>query len=205
MPLAILPLLPSSLQLNNSRHFPHPHVYRHHCPHCRTLNDFALEINPSDLTRLLEMPTEQRHCRERCRELINWRSSDFVQTKGKDGFQVSMDVQQFLPNEISVKTIDNHVMVEGKHEERQDEEHGHGFVSRQFTRRYSLPKDCDHNSVSSTLSSDGVLTIVTSPQPKSLEHERNVSIQQTGPAHLNVKKMEHDEAKERPAVEAKKI
>lgn len=45
--------------------------------------------------------------------------------KGK--FQIILDVQQFTPDEITVKTNDKFVIVEGKHEEKQDE---HGFVSR---------------------------------------------------------------------------
>lgn len=45
----------------------------------------------------------------------------------KDKFQVLLDVQQFTPDEISVQTNDKFIIVEGKHEEKQDE---HGFVSR---------------------------------------------------------------------------
>lgn len=45
----------------------------------------------------------------------------------KDKFQIILDVQQFSPDEIAVKTNDKFIIVEGKHEEKQDE---HGFVSR---------------------------------------------------------------------------
>lgn len=65
-------------------------------------------------------------------------------------------MQQFAPNEITVKAVDNTVVVEGKHEEKQDE---HGFISRHFVRRYVLPKDVELNNITSSLSSDGVLTI----------------------------------------------
>lgn len=51
-------------------------------------------------------------------------------------FEVILDVQQFSPNEITVKVTDKYIVVEGKHEEKQDE---HGFVARQFSRRYLLP------------------------------------------------------------------
>lgn len=54
----------------------------------------------------------------------------------KEKFQTNLDVQQFSPNEITVTTVDNTIVVEGKHEEKQDE---HGFVSRHFVRRYVLP------------------------------------------------------------------
>jgi len=70
--------------------------------------------------------------------------------------QVILDVQQFSPNEITVKTVDNCVIVEAKHEEKKDE---HGFISRQFVRRYVVPSSHDLLSITSSLSSDGVLTI----------------------------------------------
>lgn len=56
----------------------------------------------------------------------------------KERFQINLDVQQFTPDEISVKTVDDMVVVEGKHDEKQDE---HGYVSRQFLRRYKLPSE----------------------------------------------------------------
>jgi crystallin alpha B len=67
-----------------------------------------------------------------------------------------LDVQQFCPNEIAVKTIDNYIVIEGKHEEKEDE---HGYVARHFVRRYLLPKGVKPESVTSTISCDGVLTI----------------------------------------------
>lgn len=74
----------------------------------------------------------------------------------KKNFKVNLDVQQFKPNEVSVKVVDGYVVVEGKHEERSDE---HGFISRQFTRRYKVPDNVDVAAITSTLSSDGVLSI----------------------------------------------
>lgn len=71
-----------------------------------------------------------------------------------------LDVQQFAPSEITVKTLDSTVIVEGRHEEKQDE---HGFVSRHFVRRYVLPADIEISNIVSSLSSDGVLT-VTAPK-----------------------------------------
>ncbi|XP_037933423.1 heat shock protein 23-like [Teleopsis dalmanni] len=105
---------------------------------------------------------------------------------GKDGYQVSIDVAQFKPSELKVKVLEDSVIVEGKYENREDD---HGFSSRQFVRRFLLPKGYDSNKVMSTLSSDGLLT-VSVPKPPAIEDKpgaREVPIQQTGPAHLNVK------------------
>ena len=74
--------------------------------------------------------------------------------------QVILDVQQFSPEEIKVKIVGNSIIVEAEHEEKQDE---HGFISRRFVRRYVLPSSHDLMNVTSTLSSDGILTI-TAPK-----------------------------------------
>ncbi|KAG8228851.1 hypothetical protein J437_LFUL008347 [Ladona fulva] len=66
----------------------------------------------------------------------------------------------FKPNEISVKVVEDNIVIEGKHEEKEDE---HGFVYRHFVRRYILPKDSSADDVTFTISSDGVLT-VTAPR-----------------------------------------
>ncbi|KAJ8935690.1 hypothetical protein NQ314_012689 [Rhamnusium bicolor] len=105
-------------------------------------------------------------------------------TQDKDKFQVILDVQQFAPNEITVKTNGSSLIVEGKHEEKQDE---HGYISRHFVRRYVLPETHDIGGVVSSLSSDGILT-VSAPKKseKPLNAERVVPITQTGPAKSSV-------------------
>uniref|UniRef100_A0A182K610 SHSP domain-containing protein n=1 Tax=Anopheles christyi TaxID=43041 RepID=A0A182K610_9DIPT len=95
-----------------------------------------------------------------------------------DRLLINLDVQQFTPHEITVKTVNNSVVVEGKHEEKQDE---HGYISRHFVRRYVLPDEHDPKDVISSLSSDGVLTIVAPkkiqrPVPEAV-YERTVPIQ----------------------------
>lgn len=113
---------------------------------------------------------------------------------GKEGFQVSLDVQHFLPNEITVKTVDNNIIeIEGKHDAKEDH---HGEIYRHFIRRYTLPDGYDVKDVISTLSSDGILTIKAPPQAKAIESkERVVQIQRTGPAHLSVKDNSQEEKK----------
>lgn len=113
-----------------------------------------------------------------------WLSSAAQQDAGstvsvdKDKFQINLDVQQFSPNEITVKVAgENQIVVEGKHEEKPDE---HGFISRHFVRKYFLPKGHDINQVASNLSSDGVLTITAPKLGQSGGEARTIPIQQTG-------------------------
>ncbi|KAJ8981227.1 hypothetical protein NQ317_004171 [Molorchus minor] len=133
---------------------------------------FGLALDPEDVIQTLAMPNYVS--RSPAGYLRNWKSSGqdvgSVITSDKDKFQANLDVQQFKPNEISVKvTGENTITIEGKHEERPDE---HGHIYRHFVRRYVLPKTCDVGRVESRLSSDGVLTI-TAPKidDQAIEHK----------------------------------
>lgn len=104
---------------------------------------------------------------------------------GKDGFEVSLDVGHFLPNEISVKTDHHSILINARHEEKQDD---HGYISREFTRRYELPGGFRPEDVTSSLSSDGVLQIKC-PKPQGA-NVRHIQIQQTGPIKQSIKNSE---------------
>nr|WCO04821.1 heat shock protein 21.3 [Bemisia tabaci] len=107
----------------------------------------------------------------------------------KDGFMVNLDVQQFKPEEVNVTVSDNYVTMHAKHEERSDE---HGFISRQFTRRYLIPKDVNAEALTSSLSSDGVLSVPAPPKAITNENgsERQIPITKT-----NVPAIKQEQAK----------
>ncbi|GFY54738.1 alpha-crystallin B chain [Trichonephila inaurata madagascariensis] len=83
----------------------------------------------------------------------------------KKQFTISLCMKQFKPEDIEVKVVDNCIVIRGEFEERNEES---GICSRKFTRRYILPKDCEAETVTSSLSLDGTLTIVA---PKKLFEE----------------------------------
>lgn len=99
--------------------------------------------------------------------------------------QVILDVQQFGPGEITVKTSEGAVIVEGKHEEKQDE---HGFISRHFKRRYLLPKDVDMEQIVSSLSSDGILTVSVPKKVKTFSLLNLKRFMFTYITHLSIKR-----------------
>ncbi|XP_019877810.1 protein lethal(2)essential for life-like [Aethina tumida] len=143
---------------------------------------FGLGLTPEDL---LEPLTVSRHL-ARCPAgyMRPWRSAASHLDEGstiqfgKDKFNVNLDVQQFKPEEIKVKVIGNNtLMVEAKHEEKEDE---HGYISRHFVRKYVVPKNYDISQVNSKLSSDGVLSIsAPNTEDKAIEH-REIPIENTG-------------------------
>ncbi|GBM40201.1 Protein lethal(2)essential for life [Araneus ventricosus] len=74
----------------------------------------------------------------------------------KDGFQVSLNLDEFELGELSVKKFDRFVEVHGKHGEKRDQ---YGLVSREFRRRYMVPYNCDIEALTSSFSTDYKLTI----------------------------------------------
>ncbi|XP_048045973.1 crystallin, alpha B, b isoform X1 [Megalobrama amblycephala] len=91
----------------------------------------------------------------------------------KDRFSLNLDVKHFAPEELSVKINGDFIEIHAKHEDRQQDDHG--FVSREFVRKYRVPAGVDPTSVTSSLSTDGVLT-VTAPRKHSDGPERTIPI-----------------------------
>ncbi|XP_035639107.1 heat shock protein beta-1-like [Oncorhynchus keta] len=73
-------------------------------------------------------------------------------------WRITLDVNHFSPEEISIKTKGGFLEIAGQHDEREDE---HGSVSRCFIRKN---KHLQH--ISSSLSGEGVL-LVEAPLPGS--------------------------------------
>ncbi|XP_050357201.1 protein lethal(2)essential for life-like [Nymphalis io] len=157
--------------------FPHPH---------RIVDqDFGLALTPDDLLMAAVAPLLSRdYYRPWRQQTPTNRDVGSTIRSDKDKFQVNLDVQHFAPEDITVKTADGYIVIEGKHEERKDE---HGFISRQFTRKYVLPEGCDPETVESRLSSDGVLTVTAPRKPAASNNERIIPIAQTGPVRKEIK------------------
>ncbi|XP_057664055.1 heat shock protein 23-like [Diorhabda carinulata] len=82
----------------------------------------------------------------------------------KEKFQIQLNLQDFKPEQITIKTMNNNtIQIEAKHEEKQDE---NGFVLKHIVRRFAVPKGHDLQKASSALTSDGLLVITTPKIPK---------------------------------------
>ncbi|XP_060520886.1 alpha-crystallin B chain-like [Cylas formicarius] len=177
-----------------------------HDPFCRKISRLSSFIEPEDIYQLV-VPTSLSTNLKEVQEHLSQLQKDTSITVDKDTFSVSVDVQQFKPEELSVKvTDDNSITVEGKHEERQDE---HGYISRHFVRKYKLPEDCDIKQLRSRLSSDGVLSI-TAPKKegKRLEY-KEIPIIKTGKPAASVKRLQNvspgDRKNKKPRKDRNKI
>ncbi|KAM7375412.1 hypothetical protein PAMA_014494 [Pampus argenteus] len=111
------------------------------------------------------------------RNLLDSSNSGMSEVRSdRDKFAVFLDVKHFSPDELSVKVTDDYVEIQGKHGERQDD---HGYISREFHRRYRLPSSVDQSSITCTLSADGMLTLIgpkVSGGSESGRGERNIPV-----------------------------
>ncbi|KAK7449150.1 hypothetical protein BaRGS_00040039 [Batillaria attramentaria] len=89
-------------------------------------------------------------------------------SQGNKRLSLRFDCKEFKPEEITVKTVDNRLMVEAKH----TEESPGRKVYREFSRQYVLPDKIDPLTLNSTLAADGVLSI-EGPAPAAIEAPRS--------------------------------
>lgn len=146
--MSLLPHLHNDALFGN-----HSHSLGWHSWSEEDLHDWPLLLPTRSVDHLRDLRNQLAHL-----------DKDTTITVDKHHFQANIDVQQFKPDEISVRlTRDHTITVEGKHEEQEDD---HGLISRHFVRRYVLPQDCDVTKIQSSLSSDGVLTITAPKKPE---------------------------------------
>jgi len=95
-----------------------------------------------------------------CAPFSQWRispsSAGSTGVHNRDGFQVSLDVQQFKQEEVVVKTVGHFLVIEAKHEEKPTENRQ---ITRQMTRKYELPDDVDLERIECSLSAEGMLLV----------------------------------------------
>lgn len=100
-------------------------------------------------------------------------------------FAVEIDAYQFRPEEIQVKTVDDTLLIEGRHEDVRDRDN---FTKMYFVRKYQLPVDVNPMDISSTIDSSGRLLVEARKQPHVQARERMIPIEgpsRRGESHLS--------------------
>ncbi|BFZ21886.1 hypothetical protein BsWGS_24925 [Bradybaena similaris] len=93
------------------------------------------------------------------------------------GYCIRLSLPHFKPEEVKITSDNKRVTVTAKHEEREDK---HGYVSREMTRVYTLPPDVDPKSVTSTMNSQGTLSIKACKQALEAPKDVNIPVEYKG-------------------------
>jgi len=88
----------------------------------------------------------------------------------EDSYRIMVNVESYTPEELSIRTLDNTVIVEAKHEEKRRD--GSSYETQSFSQSFTLPQGVDPESVRSALSKKGVLTI-SAPLPQTTKHSES--------------------------------
>merc|ERR1711915_161633 len=104
---------------------------------------------------------------ENFNSLLDMKDSSLLSMKNDDKkMEISLNTTGYKPSELKVNVADGELTIEGKHEEKS--EAGHTMVSKQFSRRYTLPAEAKPTDVVSNLSQDGVM-VITVPKEKKIQ------------------------------------
>ncbi|CAO1345610.1 unnamed protein product [Diamesa hyperborea] len=108
-------------------------------------------------------------------------------------FQVKVDVKSFKSEEVSVRVKDNYIIVEGKHEERDED----GLVVVHFTHSYIMPEEYDPRTIKSYYSSLGIVTITAKRfQPTVNVEEQPIEVSSTNSKSENLSEITEESVNE---------
>lgn len=122
------------------------------------MNKFRSELmnRESNFFETTSSSTTSNNSLSRAQSNVSDINSPLIQEDGDNKvLKLRFDVSQYAPEEIVVKTVDNKLMVHAKHEEKTDTK----SVYREYNREFLLPKNVNPESIRSSLSKDGVLTV----------------------------------------------
>ncbi|XP_069803935.1 heat shock protein 30C-like [Dendropsophus ebraccatus] len=77
--------------------------------------------------------------------------------EGKESYELSLNVSDFSPEELAVKTEGRRLIVSGKRDKKEDEHGGYFHEYREWRREAQLPEDVNPEDVLCSLSNDGQL------------------------------------------------
>merc|ERR1712228_567318 len=90
---------------------------------------------------------------ENFNSLLDKKDSNLISMNNDEKkMEISLNTTGYKPSELKVNVADGELTIEGKHEEKS--EAGHTMVSKQFSRRYTLPAEAKLTEVESNLSQD---------------------------------------------------
>ena len=84
-----------------------------------------------------------------------------VDKDGNRTFNLSINVKEFKPEEVNVKTVGKNVVVSAKTERKDDK----NYYLREFSQSYSLPEDLKVEDLQSKVTDQGML-VISAPLPK---------------------------------------
>lgn len=104
-----------------------------------------------------------------------WLKSEIAEVKyDSKKMEVKLDVSVYAPEELNITVAEDRLVIKGKHEQKAD---NHGYVAREFTREFVIPENIDADTITSTLSDEGMLIIQGPVKGAEESKERVINIE----------------------------
>ncbi|KAI1293625.1 Alpha-crystallin B chain [Halotydeus destructor] len=113
------------------------------------------------------------------------------ETKGKDTFNLTVDVAGYRPEELKVTVADGFITVSGIREKSSED--STESESYQFSRRIKLPENVNIEAISSTMSKDKTTLTISAPLLVKQGPEQVVPIEVKKPEQSNQSVSAHDQ------------
>ncbi|XP_073444169.1 heat shock protein 30C-like [Dendrobates tinctorius] len=108
------------------------------------------------------------------------KNTSTTSNKGKENFELTLDVSGFSPEEITVKTEGRRLIVSGKHDKKMETENGGYFHEyKEWKREAELPQDVSPEDIVCSLSKDGQLHFLAPRLALPAAVERSIPITQS--------------------------
>ncbi|CAL4078838.1 unnamed protein product, partial [Meganyctiphanes norvegica] len=105
---------------------------------------------------------------------------------GDHQHKIVIDVKDFMSGDVKIKSFNNTIRIEGHQENSKQSPKNKSSSKRNFCREFTLPGPVNIDSVSSTMSSDGILTItVPRSQPASVSTSQTSSFPNSQPESVS--------------------
>ncbi|XP_029915673.1 heat shock protein 30-like [Myripristis murdjan] len=94
-------------------------------------------------------------------------------------FGLSLDTEDFSPEELSVKQLGRRLTVSGKTEKKEDRKGSYSYRCQQFRQEFDLPLEVNPEAVTCYLAADGKLHIQAAKAPCAEDTERELTIKRS--------------------------
>ncbi|XP_055334272.1 heat shock protein beta-1-like [Paramacrobiotus metropolitanus] len=129
--------------------------FSQHVGHILTGMDASIMRMDEEMRRMMQSMGAGRDVRGLLRELEDSVKPAIVERNGTPIAQYSFDVKGFRPEEITIKTVDNTLEIEARHDEARDG----GQISHAYKRTITIPAGIQAEELQGKLVDNGVLRV----------------------------------------------
>lgn len=134
------------------------------------LKDQPMELDRTEEVKSNDKKVEPKNVNDK---LVESNNNKAVVNSSKPT-ELSLRLNDYKPEDITVKVKDNQLTIKGKKEKRS----GSSYSCHQFERTFTLPKDCDRENILCSMDANGLIKL-NIPHKDKKEEEIKINVEQS--------------------------